>query len=158
MYTRFELETIETGTTLTITPRIGDNNEITLEISTEVSDVIARGEDNLPVVTRRTTKNTVRIKDGGTAVVAGLMDSRTRLQKSQTPGLAAVPILGVLFRNNSSSNSSRQVAVFITARLMPAGQTHRVEAIADQRRIKPAGEEFKKELQESLLRLKMQDE
>lgn len=151
-YTRFELETIETGTTLTITPRIGDNNEITLEITTEVSDVIARGEDNLPVVTRRTTKNTVRLEDGGTAVVAGLIDSRERLQKSRAPGLAAIPILGVLFRNTNRAESSRQVCVFVTARLIPKTGRLKQEPVEDRTLIELAGEEFKKGLQEALTR------
>ena len=158
MYTRFELETIETGTTLTITPRIGDNNEITLEITTEVSDVIARGEDNLPVVTRRTTKNTVRIEDGGTAAIAGLMDSRTRLQKSQAPGLADIPILGGLFRNTNSSSSSRQMAVFVTARLMPETGRLRLEPVEDRVPIEPVGEEFKMALKKILSRLRGGDE
>ncbi len=152
-YTRFELETIETGTTLTITPHIGDNNEITLEISAEVSDVIARGEDNLPVVTRRTTKNTVRIEDGGTAAVAGLMDNRTRSQKSRAPGLADIPILGALFRNKNRIKSSRQVSVFVTARLMPETGRLRQEPVEDQTLIELVGEEFKKDLQKTLSRL-----
>ncbi|GAI19494.1 unnamed protein product, partial [marine sediment metagenome] len=157
-YTRFELETIETGTTLTITPRIGDNNEITLEMSTEVSDVIARGEDNLPIVTRRTTKNTVRIEDGGTAVVAGLMDSRTQLQKSRAPGFAEIPIFGELFRNTSRLKSSRQVAVFVTARLIPETGQLRREPVQDRVPIEPVGEEFKTTLQEILARLNRGDE
>jgi type II secretory pathway component HofQ len=158
MYTRFELETIETGTTLTITPRIGDNNEITLEITTEVSDVIARGEDNLPVVTRRTTKNTVRIEDGGTAAVAGLMDSRQRLTESRAPGLGNIPVLGALFRNTNSSSSSRQVAVFVTARLMPEAGPRAVQAFPERAPIEPVGEEFKMALQEILSRLRRGDE
>lgn len=153
-YSRFELKTIETGTTLTITPRIGDNNEITLEMVTEVSDVIARGEDNLPVVTRRTTKNTVRIEDGGTAAVAGLMDSRTRLQKRRAPGLADIPIFGELFRNTSRNQSSRQVAVFVTARLIPEAGPRAVQALAERPPIEPVGEEFKMALQETLSRLR----
>ncbi|MFC1633975.1 type II secretion system protein GspD, partial [Planctomycetota bacterium] len=150
MYTRFELETIETGTTLTITPRIGDNNEITLEIVTEVSDVIARGDDNLPVVTRRTTKNTVRIEDGGTAAVAGLMDTRKRSEKSQAPGLASLPLVGGLFRNTGEIESARHVSVFITARLMPENGLAGPGAIEERIQIGPAGEEFRKALEESL--------
>jgi len=153
-YTRFELKTIETGTTLTITPRIGDNNEITLEIATEVSGVIARGEDYLPVVTRRTTKNTVRIENGGTAAVAGLMDSRERFQESRAPGLADIPILGALFRNTNRVKSSQQVSVFVTARLMPETGRLRQEPFEDRVLIELVGEEFKQELKEALMRLK----
>jgi type II secretory pathway component GspD/PulD (secretin) len=149
-YTRFELETIETGTILTITPRIGDNNEITLEMVTEVSDVIARGEDNLPIVTRRSTKNTVRIEDGGTAAVAGLMDTRKRIQKSKAPGLGDIPILGLFFNNTNKSESTRQVAVFITARLMSGKGKLGQESTGYLTPIQPVGEEFKIVLQKAI--------
>jgi len=156
-YTRFELETIETGTILTITPRIGDNNEITLEMITEVSDVIARGEDNLPIVTRRSTKNTVRIEDGGTAAVAGLMDTRKRIQNSKAPGLGDIPILGLFFNNTNKSESKRQVAVFITARLMSGKGKLGQESTGYLTPIQPVGEEFKIVLREAISVLDKED-
>ncbi|MHC4725974.1 MAG: hypothetical protein ACYS17_02005, partial [Planctomycetota bacterium] len=90
-----ELEKIESGTKLNITPHIGDNDEITLSMAIEVSNSIPRGrESDLPVVTRRTAVNTVRIKDGGTVAVAGLTENRTRTEKRRTPGLSKLPIIG----------------------------------------------------------------
>lgn len=157
-YVQFQLEKISSGTTLTITPRIGDNNEITLEIVTEVSDVTARGEDNLPIVARRTTKNTVRIEDGGTAAIAGLMDSRSRIGKTQTPGLGDIPILGELFRNRRDERSSRQVAVFVTARLIPRPESQAGGESAKRPQIKLVGPEFKIALQESLANLHRGDQ
>jgi type II secretory pathway component GspD/PulD (secretin) len=152
-YTRSQLEKIESGTLLKITPHIGENNDITLEMSTEVSDVVAYGEDDLPVVTRRSATSTVRIEDGGTAAVAGLMDSRTRVAKSKTPGLGDIPILGELFRNRSTDVSSRQVAIFITAHLIQKTESPTVEPLADRVVIEPVGDEFNTALRESLSRL-----
>jgi len=158
-YTRTELEKIESGTVLKITPHIGGNDAITLEMTTEVSDVIARGEDNLPVVTRRSTKSTVRIEDGGTAAVAGLMNNRMRLDKSRAPGLADIPILGNLFRNTRSGTTSRQVAVFVTAHLIPEVKvSSSTKPLANQATIEPVGEGFKMALRESLSRLGRGDE
>ena len=118
-YATSDLEKIETGTTLKIVPRIGRDGDITLEIETEVSDVVARGEDNLPVVTRRTATSTVRVENGGTAAIAGLMDRRVQEQTMVVPGISQVPLLGKLFTNEADRTVERQVAVFITARLMP---------------------------------------
>jgi len=151
-YVRSTLEKIEVGTRLKITPRIGENDKITLVISIEVSDVIARGEDNLPVVTRRTADSTVRVENGGTVAVAGLVDNRTRLSRSRVPGLGAIPFLGQPFRHDSSGESSRQVAVFITARLLPEGEEALPETPAARRPIQPIGKEFRKELEASLAR------
>jgi len=118
-YTRTEMEKIESGTKLSITPHIGDNNDITLDLAIEVSDSIPRGRGNdLPVVTRRTATNTVSIKNGGTVAVAGLTENRTRLSEQRVPGFSSIPIIGSLFRNKNDTKSDREVAVFITAHII----------------------------------------
>jgi type II secretory pathway component GspD/PulD (secretin) len=115
-----ELEKVESGTKLNITPHIGDNDEITLALAIEVSNSIPRGrESDLPVVTRRTSNNTVRIKDGGTVALAGLTENRTRTEKRRTPGLSKLPIIGGLFKNTNDEGASREIAVFVTAHLIP---------------------------------------
>ncbi|MFH1717893.1 MAG: hypothetical protein ABIF19_11115 [Planctomycetota bacterium] len=119
-YQSSQLETVESGTTLTITPHIGDSNDITLQIAVEVSDSIPRGQGNeLPVVTRRKADNVVRIKDGGTVALAGLSENRTRIDKRRAPGLSNLPLIGDLFKNSNDQNSSREIAVFVTARIVP---------------------------------------
>ncbi len=123
-YTESQMETITAGTRLTITPRIGDNNDITLEIAADVSDVVSRGEATqrtVPLVTvsRRNATNTVRIKDGGTVAVAGLTENKTVKEESRVPGLGNVPVLGNLFKNKRSQGRSQEMAVFVTARLVP---------------------------------------
>jgi len=71
-----ELVSVASGTVLSATPRIGDNNEITLYLATEYSRGIPPARSGeLPVVTRRTTRNVVTLKDGGSAALAGLANS-----------------------------------------------------------------------------------
>ena len=113
-YIESELEVIEVGTILTIIPKITESNGIQLEIGSEVSDVVARGENNLPVVTRRTARSTVMVEDGGTAVLAGLVDSSMARTLENVPGLGKISFTGNPFRNEAKSNVSRQVAIFIT--------------------------------------------
>ncbi|MCX7013452.1 MAG: hypothetical protein NTW86_13005 [Candidatus Sumerlaeota bacterium] len=117
-YQQAQLEKVQSGTLLKITPAIAADGEITMSLAAEVSDVVARGADNLPVVTRRTATSTVRVLDGGTAAVGGLLDNRTRDTRQAVPGLHAIPLLGRFFTNRSDSDLSRQVAVFITPRLI----------------------------------------
>lgn len=109
------LEKIETGTILKITPQIGNNGMLTLAMEIEVSDVVARGAQNLPVINRRTARSTVQLESGGTAAVAGLTDSRYQLDQQGVPGLGGLPLLGRAFRTDNLSHQARQVAVFITA-------------------------------------------
>lgn len=152
--TQVDLETIESGTTLKITPRVGDQDQITLEMAIEVSDVVSRGQDNLPVVTRRKANTTVRVRDGGTAVIAGLMDSRTELIERNVPGAADMPMLGRLFQNDAATNESKQLAVFITATLVDEAELT-AESQRDKPRIAPVDEEaFRRSLREALERLR----
>lgn len=152
--TSAQLEKIESGTILKIIPRIGANGEITLEMLVEVSDVVARGVNNLPVVSRRTARSTVRVHNGGTAAVAGLMDTRQQKIKTQTPGLGQLPGLGWLFTNNNTRQAVKQVAVFVTAH---AGQdATQVQRTVRHPRPKIALVDkaaFQKELQDSMGRI-----
>ena len=115
VYVTADLQKIETGTILHITPQIGPHGKITLDMDIEVSDVIARGEQNLPVVSRRTAHSTVQIDDGGTAAVAGLIDTRAQYGRSGIPGASDIPLLGHAFRVDKLTRKARQVAVFVTA-------------------------------------------
>jgi type II secretory pathway component GspD/PulD (secretin) len=156
-YTRTELAEITSGTTLTITPHIGDNNDITLRMSVEVSDSIPRGRGSeLPVVTRRMATNTVRIKDGGTVAVAGLTENRARKDLKRVPGLSNIPVLGSLFKNRNNESSTREIAVFVTAQIVPENRRTigfgESEPSSIQSPIEPAGEDFRASLRESLSR------
>jgi type II secretory pathway component GspD/PulD (secretin) len=154
-YTRTELQTIISGTTLTITPHLGDNNDITLHVAVEVSDSIPRGAGNeLPVVTRRKADNNVTIKDGGTVALAGLTENKTRKDTRRVPGLSGLPLIGGLFKNSNNQNSTREIAVFVTARLVSnKGQTVEFTQPSDvPAPIRPAGDDFKARLRESLSR------
>ena len=157
-YTQSELEKIESGTILTITPYVGDNNDITLEMSVEVSDSIPSGQvSGLPVVTRRTASNAVSVQDGGTVALAGLTENRSITNDKKVPGLSGLPLIGGLFRNQNDDRSTREIAVFVTAHLVPdTPRTYRGAARQGQSmRVQPAesgGSFSQRDLEESLLR------
>ncbi len=125
-YMREELQKIEPGTVMTITPRAGDNDDIMLEMAVEISESIpkARGSD-LPLIARRTVKNTVTVKDGGTVAVTGLIENHGRSSEKRAPTLADIPLIGELFKNRNGDKSNREVAVFVTAHRVPEGKPQR---------------------------------
>ncbi len=153
VYTRSTLEQIQSGTMLGIIPHIADNDEITLQLNTEVSDVIARGEDDLPVVTRRVATSTVRVKDGGTAAVAGLNDSKSRLNQQNVPWFSRIRGVGHLFRDRSDQDSARQIAVFVTPYLIKEGDSLPGAPPPKVPPCPPVGPEFKAQLYQALCRL-----
>jgi type II secretory pathway component GspD/PulD (secretin) len=115
-----EMVTITSGTQLNITPRIGDNNDITLELAAEVSDSIPQAaETQLPVVTRRTARNIVTVQDGGTVALAGLTENRSTKRDTRVPGFSNLPLIGGLFKNKNNEGTTTEIAVFVTAHLVP---------------------------------------
>jgi len=68
-----EHTSIASGTIITATPTIGDANSITLNLNIEFSESLPKGEGlDLPIITRRTSRNVVTVRDGGTVLLAGL--------------------------------------------------------------------------------------
>jgi type II secretory pathway component GspD/PulD (secretin) len=120
-YVQSQLQKIETGTILGITPQVGPDGKLTLDMEIEVSDVIARGDTGLPVVSRRIAKSTVQIDNGGTAAVAGLVNTRSQIGQSGVPGSNSVPLLGHAFRTDTLNHRAQQVAVFVTATIVEEG-------------------------------------
>ncbi|HZY67325.1 MAG TPA: hypothetical protein VFE52_01990, partial [Devosia sp.] len=149
-----ELEKIETGTILRITPQVGGDGTLTLNISVEVSDVVARGAQNLPVINRRTARSTVQLESGGTAAIAGLADTRAQLNRAGVPVVGDLPLLGNAFRTDRLNHQARQVAVFVTATCVdergnPVGIP--VKTVAPVTILNDA--DFEQELKEALIQL-----
>ena len=122
-FTNSQLETIESGTTLTITPHIVEGDRIVLQVSVEVSDSVPRGRDtDLPIVTRRMADNVVTVQNGGTVALAGLSQEKSSTTHKRTPGLSNLPLIGSLFNNSDDASVTREVAVFVTAHILPQNQ------------------------------------
>jgi len=152
-YVRSELEQIESGIVLKMRPRIGDDGDIVMEISPEVSNVIGQGLRGFPVITRRSASTTVHVQDGGTIVIAGLVDNSSRVDVRRVPLLGSIPLIGALFRSDQVQNDARQVAVFITPRIVgrrPGLETPYLAGRPSRPHVEPAGEEFQEELERIL--------
>lgn len=155
-YQRSTLEKVETGILLKIVPRIGANDEITLDIQTEVSDVISRGDDDLPVITRRKTTSKALVPNMGTVIISGLEDHHERINTKKIPILGYIPLLGKLFSFDQSLKQDSQVVVFITPHIMDATAPNLKDGELIRRPLPPVGKEFKMELKKVLTESKTQ--
>jgi len=131
-YLRTELQVVKSGVVLDMTPQIGDGGDITVSVTTEVSDVANRpgnvGNSNgvagtLPVVRRRKAQTQVRVKEGDAIVIGGLVECQERAEVKRVPILGSIPLLGVLFRSTTTSTVEKEVVILITPRLMPEGRS-----------------------------------
>ncbi len=154
---RSQLETIETGAVLRIRPQIADNDNIQLRLEVDVSDVVSRGEQNLPIVSRRAANTTVKIESGGTVAVGGLMDSRSQVTERRIPVLGRIPLIRRLFSTESRQDDSRQVAVFVTATVVESGDEEFRSGRSERPPGRPVDErEFRQEIRDVFERMEKQ--
>lgn len=114
------LESIKTGITLKLQPKVAENGEITVRIEPEVSDVVgdSNGNGSLPVISRRKVSTTVRVKTGESIVLGGLLQRVDHKVKTKVPLLGDLPILGLLFSATKTVQEEGEVLIIITPYLM----------------------------------------
>jgi len=126
---RTDLKVIKTGVLLEITPHIGDNNDITVDVVTEVSDVASRqnqiegnASGDLPLVRRRKVDTCVRVKEGDAIVIGGLIETQEQNNVKKVPILGDIPLVGGLFRSTKIKTIEKEVIIFITPQLIKEGK------------------------------------
>jgi type IV pilus secretin PilQ/predicted competence protein len=108
---------VDIGTTLKVSPIINDDGYITLKVHPEVSSLLA-SLDAGPRITTREADTTVRIKEGETLVIGGLIKQSDDRSDDKVPGLGDVPILGKAFSRKSHDKEQKELAVFITPKIL----------------------------------------
>ncbi len=117
----------EVGIKLTILPTINDDGYITTSVTPEVSSIydMIGPERNIPHVKKRVSNTTVRVLDGETIVIAGLLSANKRKQVSYMPLfgrlLGWIPYVGNLFKHNSEVIHKTDLIVQITPRIIKDG-------------------------------------
>ncbi len=87
----------DVGIDITIRPRIHRENEITLEMEMKITSIAGTGVADIPILSTREVKNTLRLKDGETNLLAGLLKEEERTSLKGIAGLKDIPLLGRLF-------------------------------------------------------------
>jgi type II secretory pathway component GspD/PulD (secretin) len=112
------LDTISSGVSLHIEPRVAADGAITLLVEPRVSDLSGTTGDDLPVLSRRQVSTMVRAKDGETIVLGGLIQE-TEYQSAQGLSvLSDLPILRNLFKHTNSSATETEILVFLTPHII----------------------------------------
>ena len=106
------------GILLEYIPQINSQNEITAAVHVEVATPILVAEMKNYRITSRMTKTSIRIKDGDTLVIGGLISSVEAGGKNKVPFLGDLPILGKLFQSVSKSKDETEVVIFLKAKIV----------------------------------------
>lgn len=105
----------EAGIILKCTPRVNEDGIITVKVHTEVSSPMYVEDMKAYRFQKRSADTIVRLKNGQTMVIGGLIGSDEAKQMSKIPFLGDIPILGNLFKHIQKSKSDTEVMIFLTA-------------------------------------------
>ncbi|MFV8782584.1 type II secretion system secretin GspD [Microbulbifer sp. SA54] len=109
----------DVGTTLKVTPRVNNNNSVTLEIEQKVENVLpVTGQAADIVTSKREIRTKVLIDDGAILVLGGLIEDKVTEINQKVPLLGDIPGIGRLFRNSSKSVDKTNLMVFLRPKIL----------------------------------------
>lgn len=114
--TSFNYENI--GVNIDITPRIHHNDDVSLSIKVEVSSISGTGFGGLPTFGNRQINTTIRLRDGETNLLAGLIRDDERRVLRGVPGLSDLPVVGRLFAANRVETQETDIVLVLTPRVI----------------------------------------
>ena len=121
------LHTVPVGLVLSLTPQIGDDDSVTLNIRPSISRVIGQKDDpsldlfktastirnSIPIIRSREFDSVMRVANGNIAVMGGLMEDLLQDNDNHVPVLASNPLIGGLFQNRDDTRRKTELVIFV---------------------------------------------
>ena len=119
-----QLEKIDVGVRLNITPRLTDDGLITTLVEPEVSRIVrfVGPDEDLPQTSTRRARTLVRVRDGQKIYIGGLLTDEERKTVKKVPLLGDIPILGYLFRHTKTQIDKMDLLIEITPHIIDDDQ------------------------------------
>jgi MSHA biogenesis protein MshL len=120
---QFSVSTITIGTILAVTPQIDAGGAITLDVLPAITRLQAvvtspDGRQTAPVTEVKQASTIVRLRDGETAIIGGLISEQTGEATRAVPVLGQVPLLGRAFRSEARTHQRTELVIFLTPKLI----------------------------------------
>ena len=124
------LNTVPVGFLMNVTAQIGDDDEVTLNLRPTVSRITSYATDpnpalasfnitnRIPEIQTREFESIMKVRDGETAVLGGLMQDASAEATDQVPGIGNVPIVGDLLKYRSNQSSKSELVIFLRPTIM----------------------------------------
>ena len=129
------------GVRLAFRPIVLSQGRISLQLSTEVSELTSAGAFTLggtgadalviPALNVRRASSTVELPSGGSMMIAGLLREDTRQNIDQLPGIGSLPVLGALFRSRDYLSGETELVIIIEAYIVSPTSPGRLQTPAD---------------------------
>jgi len=106
------------GVNIDITPRFHANNDVTLSVKIGLSSISGTGFLGYPTFGNREITTTVRLRDGETNIIAGLIRDNERTVAQGIPGISDLPIIGRLFGRNKRETQETDIVLTLTPHIV----------------------------------------
>ena len=118
---------LDVGLKLEVQPDINQDNEVAIKVDLDVSSIIKEVPNEKSgtlayQVGTRNASTVLRLKDGETQVLAGLINDEERKTASKVPGLGQIPLLGRLFSSHKDDNLKTEIVLSITPHIVGGGR------------------------------------
>jgi general secretion pathway protein D len=114
--TSFNYENI--GVNIDITPRTHHDDDVTLALHVSVTNISGTGFGGLPTFGNREIQTVIRLRDGETNMLAGLIRDDERNSLAGVPGLSDIPLVGRLFAHNTKSTDQTDIILTLTPHIV----------------------------------------
>ncbi len=116
--------TVSVGFVMSVTPQIGDDNSVLLNLRPTISRIIGPGVRDpnpqltevvsiIPEIQTREMESLIRVNNGDIAVMGGLMQDAVDNRNATVPGLASLPLIGYLFQNRNETSDKTELVIFV---------------------------------------------
>jgi len=116
-----QFQYIDVGVNVEVTPRVHPNRDVSLKLQVEVSSVsnnVTIGGIQQPVISQRKIAHEIRLKEGESSILAGLITKSDMKQLNGWPGLAHIPILKHLFSDDNRSSDDDEILMILTPHIV----------------------------------------
>lgn len=124
-----EQSSVLSGIMIGIAPYINDKGEVTMTVTPLASDLVKLDDKvfgtgtnqitiSLPTVDLRELSTTVKVKDGDTIIIGGLIQNKETITDNQVPGLGSIPLLGHLFKGRDKHSERTELIIMLKPTVM----------------------------------------
>jgi general secretion pathway protein D len=106
------------GVNIDITPRTHHDDDVSLQLKIAVTNISGTGFGGLPTFGNREINTIIRLRDGETNMLAGLIRDDERRALSGIPGLSDIPLVGRLFAHNEKSTTQTDIILTLTPHII----------------------------------------
>ena len=114
---QFQAQYIDIGVKIIMTPVVNTDGYITTTMHVERSSIVGLVQQ-FPILDNRKADSILRVKDGDTIVLGGLLDDESTVSVSKVPLLGDIPILGAFFKNIQKTTTHQEVVFLITPHII----------------------------------------